>query len=393
LSLISTSNLILSLFLSGCKTNKSALNTDELYMHRCLELARMGIGNVAPNPMVGSVLVYQDRIIGEGYHMIYGQAHAEVNCINSVKEADRHLIPQSTLYVSLEPCAHYGKTPPCADLIIKMKIPRVVVGCRDPFIQVDGKGIERLIANGIDVKLGVLENACIELNKRFFTFHTLHRPYVMLKWAQTTDGKMASAVPEDSFLSQGEAKENRLLISNSYSNRLVHQWRSEEMAILIGTNTALADDPELTTRLWPGNNPVRLVVDLNLRLPASLKLFDGSVPTIIFNLQQHTLPLEKISATDLRTIGNGYYQVTEDVSLIHQIMNALVSMNILSVMVEGGARLLQSFIDEDLWDEARVITNEDLYIGDGLPVPVLKDVRLESAETILSDRISLYRHK
>ena len=362
-------------------------------MHRCLELARMGIGNVAPNPMVGSVLVYQDRIIGEGYHMIYGQAHAEVNCINSVKEADRHLIPQSTLYVSLEPCAHYGKTPPCADLIVKMKIPRVVVGCRDPFVQVDGKGIERLIANGIDVKLGVLESACIELNKRFFTFHTLHRPYVLLKWAQTMDGKMASAVPEDSFLSQGEAKQNRLLISNTYSNRLVHQWRSEEMAIMVGTNTALADDPELTARLWPGNNPVRLVVDLNLRLPASLKLFDGSVPTIIFNLLQHTLPLEKISATDLRTIGKAYYQVTEDVSLVHQIMNALVSMNILSVMVEGGARLLQSFIEEDIWDEARVITNEDLYIGEGLPVPVLKDVRLESAETIFSDRISLYGHQ
>lgn len=362
-------------------------------MHRCLELARLGAGNVSPNPMVGSVLVFQDRIIGEGYHMIYGQAHAEVNCINSVKEADRHLISQSTLYVSLEPCAHFGKTPPCADLIVRMKIPRVVVGCRDPFIQVDGKGIEKLKANGIEVKAGVLESDCIELNKRFFTFHTKHRPFVLLKWAQTMDGKMAFSQPEDYFISTRDAKQNRLLISNAYSNRLVHRWRSEEMAILVGTNTALYDDPELTTRLWPGKNPVRLVIDLQLRLPKTLRLFHSEVPTIIFNLHQQTLPLEKISATDLKTIGTGYYQVTEDVSIVHQVLNALVSMSIQSVLVEGGARLLQSFVDEDVWDEARIITNEELYIGEGLPAPVLNNFILERTEKVFSDKISVFRNK
>ena len=231
-------------------------------MHRCLELAQLAAGNTAPNPMVGSVLVHNDKIIGEGYHQVYGQAHAEVNCISSVKPEHQGLIPQSTIYVSLEPCAHFGKTPPCADLIIKHQIPKVVVGCRDPFVQVNGKGIEKLQAAGIEVTVGVLEKECKELNKRFFTFHTEHRPYIILKWAQTADLKIAA---EDY---------GRVLISNAQSNRIVHKWRSEEMAILVGTNTALFDDPELNTRLWPGGHPIRLVVDMNLRLPSSLKLFN-----------------------------------------------------------------------------------------------------------------------
>jgi diaminohydroxyphosphoribosylaminopyrimidine deaminase / 5-amino-6-(5-phosphoribosylamino)uracil reductase len=394
-------------------------------MHRCLELARLGMGNVAPNPMVGSVLVYDAKIIGEGYHQLYGEAHAEVNCINSVKEEDQSLIAKSVLYVSLEPCAHFGKTPPCADLIIKNKIPKVIVGCRDPFVQVNGKGIERLRSAGVEVIVGVLEKECKELNKRFFVFHTQHRPYIVLKWAETGDKKMGLPAPfrlppvgeatntqyplkqenfnndKDSQLSEslsvdsslnGGRREgaSRLLISNEYTNRLVHKWRSEEMAILVGTNTALFDDPSLTTRLWPGINPIRIVVDMNLRLPQSLKLFDGKTPTIIFNLHRHTLPFEKISATDLRAIGVGYYQVTEDVNLVHQMLNALYLMNIQSVMVEGGAQLLQSFIDDGSWDEARIITNENLVLGKGLPSPVLKDNQLTSTQNIAADAIRIY---
>lgn len=318
-------------------------------MHRCLQLARSGAGQVAPNPLVGAVLVHDGRIIGEGYHQRYGQAHAEVNCIASVKPGDRHLIPHSTLYVSLELCAHFGKTPPCADLIIKQKIPEVVVGCRDPFVQVNGKGIEKLQAAGVKVYPGVLEDECKALNKRFFTFHLSHRPYIVLKWAQTADGKISSGSRE------------RLLISNEYSNRLVHRWRSEEASILVGTNTVLADDPELTTRLWPGASPVRLVVDKELKLPPTLKLFNRQVKTIVFNTIKHGEEDNLL-----------YYQVTRDVSMVHQLVHALYQLNIQSVLVEGGARLLQSFIDEGLWDEARIITSPK-PAGAGLPAPHYPD--------------------
>ena len=351
-------------------------------MHRCLQMAELGRGSVAPNPMVGSVLVHNNKIIGEGYHQFYGEAHAEVNCINSVKAEDQPLISQATLYVSLEPCAHFGKTPPCADLIIKNKIQKVVVGCRDPFVQVNGKGIDKLLAAGVEVIAGVLESECKDLNKRFFIFHKEHRPYIILKWAETGDGKIANDLPE--------FDRTRLLISNEQTNRLVHKWRGEEMAILVGTNTALLDDPSLTTRLWPGRDPIRLVVDMDLRLPKSLQLFDGNAPTIVFNLHQHTLPLEKIAASDLRSIGVGYYQVTEDVSLVHQIMNALYQLNIQSVIVEGGAQLLQSFIDDNSWDEARIISNQDLIIGEGLPAPVLKNHCLVKRQNILTDILQVY---
>jgi len=353
---------------------------EELYMHRCLELAQLGAISVAPNPMVGAVLVYENKIIGEGYHQKYGEAHAEPNCIASVKEEDEHLIRQSALFVSLEPCAHFGKTPPCVDLIIQKKIPRVIVGCRDPFVEVNGKGIEKLKAAGIEVELGILEDECKELNKRFFTFHTQHRPYVILKWAQTLDNKIAN---EDY---------SRVLISGEATNRLVHEWRSEEMAIAIGTNTALFDDPELTTRLAPGKNPVRIVVDTDLRLPKSLKLFNSKTPTIVFNTKEHNLPLENISVRELKETEVGYYQVTEDVNLVHQMMNALYKMNIQSVLIEGGSYLLQSFIDDGVWDEARIITNEQLSIGAGLPAPILKDSLLQNSEQLFSDVIRTYKN-
>lgn len=345
-------------------------------MQRCLQLAALGVGNTAPNPMVGSVLVHNNRIIGEGYHQQHGQAHAEVNCIASVKEEDAPLISQSALYVSLEPCAHFGKTPPCADLIIGKGISKVVVGCRDPFAQVNGKGIEKLQAAGVEVIVSVLENECQALNKRFFTFHTKRRPCVILKWAQSGNQKIGSL--------NGE----RIFISNQYTNRIVHKWRSEEASILVGTNTALLDDPQLGARLWPGKNPLRLVVDMNLRLPKSLQLFDGSIPTIIFNKHQHSLPFEKLSPQNLS--GTQYYQITEDVRLVHQLLNGLYTLNIQSVLVEGGAQLLQSFIDEGLWDEARIITNEELIINHGLPAPKLLNERLIKSETLFSDTLRLY---
>ena len=348
-------------------------------MYRCLDLARLGTGNTAPNPIVGAVLVYEDRIIGEGYHKVYGEAHAEVNCIQSVKLEDQDLIRRSTLYVSLEPCAHFGKTPPCADLIISKNIPRVVIGCRDPFQEVNGKGIEKLKAAGVEVVSGVLEAECMEINKRFFTFHITHRPYIILKWAQSGNGKT------------GNSDHSRRLITNACSNRLVHKWRAEEMAIMVGTNTALYDDPELTTRLWPGKSPLRLVVDMNLRLPGHLKLFTTDTTTIVFNKYKHTLPLKKISFTDLRTFQLAYYQVTEDVNLVHQVTNALTQLNIQSLIIEGGTRLLQSFIDEGLWDEARVFTNQDLIIENGLAAPELKDHQLVSRKSIESDTLHIYQ--
>jgi diaminohydroxyphosphoribosylaminopyrimidine deaminase/5-amino-6-(5-phosphoribosylamino)uracil reductase len=343
---------------------------DLKYMHRCLELAKLGAGAVAPNPMVGAVLVHEDRIIGEGYHREYGKAHAEVNCVARVGEEDRKLIPASTLYVSLEPCSHFGKTPPCTDLIIREQIPRVVVGCRDPFKEVAGKGIEKLRLAGCLVTVGVLERECKELNKRFLTFHTAHRPYVILKWAQTANGKIGSSGNE------------RLLITNAFTDRYVHKWRSQEMGILIGTNTALLDNPRLTNRLWNGKSPVRLVVDMHLRLPPSLKIFDGEEPTVVFNALQHN------AEGAIK-----YYQVTEDVSIVHQILNACYEQGIQSIIVEGGARALQSFIDGGIWDEARVITNETLNADKGLPAPEFFGGTLVLSENIFSDRIDYYYNK
>lgn len=344
----------------------SLLAIHEKYMHRCFELALKGAGHVAPNPMVGAVLVHDGRIIGEGFHEKYGEAHAEVNCINSVKEEDKHLISQGKLYVSLEPCAHFGKTPPCSDLIIEKKIPEVVIGCRDPFKLVNGKGIEKLQAAGVKVVAGVLEEEAKNLNKRFLCFHTNHRPYIVLKWAQTADGKIAN----DDF--------SRIYISNEFSNRLVHKWRSEEAAILVGTNTARFDDPALTNRHWTGANPTRVVIDMHLQLPTHLKLFDGTVPTIIFNSIRHE------ERPNLR-----YYQVTEDVSIVHQVVNALYQLRIQSVLVEGGARLLQSFIDESVWDEIRMIRGHQ-SAGDGIPAPIIHNASWRQRETLDTDIIEYF---
>jgi diaminohydroxyphosphoribosylaminopyrimidine deaminase / 5-amino-6-(5-phosphoribosylamino)uracil reductase len=350
-----------------------ALTPDELYLYRCLALAKKGAGLVAPNPMVGAVLVYNNCIIGEGYHQQYGQAHAEVNCINSVKETDKLFIRKSTLYVSLEPCAHQGKTPPCTHFIIAHKIPRVVIGSTDPFSAVNGKGIAALQAAGVEVVTGILEKDSQELNKRFFTFHTQQRPYIILKWAQTNNHLIAGI------------HGRKLQISNPYTNKIVHRWRSEEAGILIGTRTALADQPALTNRLWkPTNdgNPIRLVIDKQLQIPTTTALFNNAAPTIVFNQKKH----EQINNIL-------YYLLASNNSWVKPLLNALFQLSINSVLVEGGAQLLQSFINENLWDEARVITNTTLHISEGIQAPTLASHLLTENYYIEKDQIAIYHRQ
>jgi diaminohydroxyphosphoribosylaminopyrimidine deaminase / 5-amino-6-(5-phosphoribosylamino)uracil reductase len=339
-----------------------------VFMQRCLQLADLGAGYTAPNPMVGAILVHDGRIIGEGYHEHYGGPHAEVNCIQSVKSADRSLIPSSTMYVSLEPCCHYGKTPPCTDLIIREKIPNLVIGCRDPFPEVNGKGIEKLIANGVNVEFPVLEDLSKEKNRRFFTFHQQKRPYIILKWVQSSNYKMAGKTSQ------------QIRISNAYSNRLVHKWRSEEAGILVGTTTALLDNPELTMRLWDGKNPVRIVLDRRLRLPDSLKIFDGKVPTIILNGKKENQSGELV-----------FKKINAEKHDIPSILSALHSSHILSILVEGGAKLLQSFIDSGFWDEIRIITNHELEIPEGISSPDFRHAKFLKSESYGSDTVRYYQ--
>ncbi|SHM08750.1 bifunctional diaminohydroxyphosphoribosylaminopyrimidine deaminase/5-amino-6-(5-phosphoribosylamino)uracil reductase RibD [Mucilaginibacter sp. OK098] len=324
----------------------------EKYMQRCIELAGLGIGTVSPNPMVGAVVVFEDKIIGEGYHHKYGEAHAEVNAINQVinnfPDASE-LLKQSTIYVSLEPCAHYGKTPPCADLIIKHQIPNVIVGCRDPFSQVDGKGIEKLKEAGIEVVVGVLEKECQWLNRRFFTRIQKHRPYIILKWAQTIDVFFA---PEDS---------SQHWITGIESRKLVHQWRSEEDAVLVGKNTAAIDNPQLNVRYAQGRSPKRVVIDRRLELNQNLNVFDQSVETLIFNEVK----------TDIN--GKNKYIALEDFDryVPQYILFQLYLQDIQSVIIEGGAHTLNSFIEADLWDEARIFTGEK-ELKTGIKAPSVK---------------------
>jgi diaminohydroxyphosphoribosylaminopyrimidine deaminase / 5-amino-6-(5-phosphoribosylamino)uracil reductase len=321
----------------------------EIYMRRCLELAELGIGSVSPNPMVGAVIVLDDKIIGEGYHQKYGETHAEVNAVNQViSKFDNYvdLLKRSTIYVSLEPCAHYGKTPPCADLIIKHQIPNVVVGCRDPFDQVNGKGIEKLQATNINVTLGVLEAECKWLNRRFFTRVQKHRPYIILKWAQTDDGFFA---PADG---------SQLWITGPESRRLVHQWRGEEDAILIGTNTAAIDNPQLNVRYGDGKSPKRVVIDRELKLNKNLNLFDQSIETMVFN--------EIKTEID----GKNKYIALEDFGryVPQYILYQLYMQDIQSVIIEGGAHTLNTFIEAGLWDEARIFTGSAI-LKHGIKAP------------------------
>lgn len=329
------------------------MSTPQIFMQRCLDLALLGMGNVAPNPMVGCVIVYNGIIIGEGYHEIIGGPHAEVNAIQSVQQ--RELLAHSTLYVSLEPCAHYGKTPPCSNLIIETGIPHVVIGIPDPFTKVAGKGIERLKEAGIRVEVGILENECRELNRRFFTFHEKKRPYIVLKWAQTLDG----------FIDTDRSETiHPTWITNALAKRLVHRQRSEESAVLIGTNTAKYDNPALTVREWKGNQPVRMVIDRTGRLDAGLQLFDGKVPTWIFtSVRKEDKELEQYIILDFNQ------------DILPQMLEELHRRNILSVVVEGGSFLLNSFLRDGLWDEAFVYTGNQ-YFGKGVKAPAI------SGETI-----------
>lgn len=304
------------------------MTKDEKYIRRCIQLARNGMCNAAPNPMVGAVIVHNDRIIGEGYHARCGEGHAEVNAIRSVK--DESLLQESTIYVSLEPCSHYGKTPPCADLIIRKGIPRVVVGCVDPFSLVSGRGIQKLKDAGIDVKVGVLEAECRQLIKRFVTFNTQQRPYITLKWAESADG----------FIDINREEGQPVVLSTPITLMYVHKQRAEHHAILVGRRTALLDNPSLTTRNWYGKNPVRLVIDKELTLPTSLKLFDGSAPTWIFTAQ------DKASTSQ-----GTYFKLDFSRSILPQILQKLYENKLQALLVEGGSQLLQSFIDEGLWDE------------------------------------------
>ena len=312
-------------------------------MHRCIQLAKCGEAGAPPNPMVGAVIVCDGRIIGEGFHRRCGGPHAEVNAINSVQ--DKHLLSRSTIYVSLEPCAHYGKTPPCADLIIKSGIPRVVIGCTDPFAKVNGLGIKKLQDAGCEVEVGVLEEACRELNRRFFTFHQEHRPWITLKWAQSKDGYINGK------------------FSNALTQTLVHRLRARSGAILVGTRTALIDDPTLTTRYWSGPNPLRLTIDRHNILPPTLHIKDGSTPTYIYHEES-----------------------------IGEILQDLYARGIQSLLVEGGAKLLQSFIDKGLWDEARIET-APFCLDEGVAAPILKNEQLRSEQNIGGNIVRQYLHQ
>ncbi|WP_316835551.1 bifunctional diaminohydroxyphosphoribosylaminopyrimidine deaminase/5-amino-6-(5-phosphoribosylamino)uracil reductase RibD [Pedobacter nutrimenti] len=345
---------------------------DELYMQRCLELAELGMASVSPNPMVGCVIVNNHKIIGEGYHQKIGQAHAEVNAIRSVLEKygeqAESLLKEATVYVSLEPCAHFGKTPPCADLLIKHQVKKVVIGNRDPFPDVNGKGISKLENAGIEVIHGVLEEQCRQLNRRFFTRIEKQRPYIILKWAQTANGFFAPLKPSMQW------------ITGALSKKLVHKWRGEEDAILVGKKTVLTDNPELTTRAWHGKNPIRIVIDKNLEIPSDKNIYNDAVKTIIFN--------------ELKTdvMNNLHYVQMEDMQyyLPQKIAFQLYLMDVQSVMIEGGANILNQFLSANLWDEARVLTSPVSWES-GISAPRING-NLVSVSPINEDQLILYKN-
>jgi diaminohydroxyphosphoribosylaminopyrimidine deaminase/5-amino-6-(5-phosphoribosylamino)uracil reductase len=331
------------------------LKSHEVYISRCIEIAKNGLGNTRPNPMVGAVIVYNNKIIGEGYTSAYGGSHAEVNAINSV--GNKSLLKEATLYVTLEPCSHFGKTPPCSDLIIKHKIPNVVIGCIDDNIKVAGQGIKKLKNAGCKVIVGVLKHECKTHHKRFFTFHNKKRPYIILKWAETPDGFIAPKTKQE---------QKPVWITNSYSRQLVHKWRSEEQAILVGTNTVLEDNPSLTTRTWTGENPIRVVIDENEKLPKTLNVFNNETETIL--------------------VSNKIIDFSKNV--VQQICDLLLKKNINSIIIEGGAKTLQTFIDTNFWDEARVFIGPSKFIN-GIKAPKLRG-KLISEEKIDTDNLKIY---
>lgn len=348
------------------------MNLHEKYIKRCIELAKNGLGTTYPNPMVGSVIVLNNIIIGEGWHKKAGDPHAEVNAINSVK--DSTLLKDATIYVSLEPCSHFGKTPPCANLIVASGIKNVVIGIVDFNSKVSGRGVQYLKDNGCKVTVGVLEEECHILNKRFFTFHTKRRPFVILKWAVTKDGfidKLRDATSENT----------PNWISNEYSQQYVHKMRAEEQAILVGTNTALNDNPTLNVRTWTGNNPIRVVLDRTLKIPTNYNLMSDGIKTIVFSEVKH--------AEDL--FGNVIYEcINFNNKVPEQICEVLYNYEIQSVIIEGGKQTLQSFIDANLWDEAYVFVG-NVSFNQGLPAPELQERSVE-VRNFLDDVLNIFKN-
>ncbi|MBS1783269.1 MAG: bifunctional diaminohydroxyphosphoribosylaminopyrimidine deaminase/5-amino-6-(5-phosphoribosylamino)uracil reductase RibD [Bacteroidetes bacterium] len=340
----------------------------ETYIRRCLDLAEKGSGNTAPNPMVGAVLVFDNRIIGEGYHAQYGACHAEVACIENVSSWDRQLIPNSTLYVSLEPCAHHGKTPPCANRIVQEGIKNVVVCQADPFAKVNGRGFEILRSNGITVTENILAEEGRWQNRRFLCFHEKKRPYIILKWAETTQGFFA---PQD---------RSRWQISNKQAQQLTHKWRTEESAILVGTRTALHDNPQLNARYWKGKQPLRIVLDRALALPETLHLLDGSIPTWIINERKENC-LDKTQ----------YIQLPFNENLLPALLSRLYQQNILSLIVEGGAQLIEAFIDASLWDEARIFRAPS-ELQEGIAAPTLQHSHEMAHHQLGNNSLRIYAH-
>jgi diaminohydroxyphosphoribosylaminopyrimidine deaminase / 5-amino-6-(5-phosphoribosylamino)uracil reductase len=346
------------------------MNTHEKYMQRCLELAARGLGHVSPNPMVGAVIVHNDVIIGEGFHEVYGGPHAEVNAIASVD--DEQLLSDSTLYISLEPCVHQGKTPPCTDLILEKKIPRVVFACFDPNPLVSGKGMTRLVQAGVDVNAGVSEAAALQRNKRFITFFEQKRPYIILKWAQTDDGFIDHE--------REEMGGQRAMVSGEEAQRLVHQWRGEEQAICVGTNTVIEDNPLLTVRLGEGKNPLRITFDRQGRISSDANIFNEEADTLIFS--------EGIA---LKNKHSEFIPIDFEHKPLQQMMQILAERKIQSVLVEGGAKLLQSFIDQGLWDEARIFYAPEKFES-GIKAPEFSERAVEELP-IGKDTLRIYyRH-
>ncbi len=353
---------------------------DKMYMARCLELAQDGQGNVAPNPMVGALIVHNNKIIGEGYHVKHGESHAEINAINSVK--DKSLLKESTLYLTLEPCSHFGKTPPCTDTIIELGIPRIVIATMDVNPKVFGRGIELLRKAGRDVTVGVLEDESRELNRRFFTYHSKKRPYIILKWAQTLDGYLdAIRKPEDPVAP--------IWITNELSRSLVHRWRSEEQAILIGTKTVEKDNPMLNVRDWSGRTPTRVIIDRKLRLPIEAHVFDGSIPTLLFIGNNATASVRKPEFAAIPNLELITIDFAKGMEM--QLLKELFDRNIISVMIEGGAMLIDSFVKKNLWDEARVFVGNNFFY-DGVKAPSF--VREQCTYDVLGDsKLFTYRNR
>ena len=337
----------------------------EFYIKRCIELAQKATGKTYPNPLVGAVIVHNGKIIGEGFHQKAGEPHAEINAINSVKKPE--LLPESTIYVSLEPCAHFGKTPPCSFKLREIGFKKVVIGAMDSHDKVNGKGKKILMDAGIETLSGILENECRELNKRFFTFHEKKRPFIILKWAESNDG----------FIDK-DFKPTK--ISNELASQFVHQIRSEEHAILVGTQTALTDNPSLTTRLVEGRNPVRILIDFDLKVPQNFKIYNDEAPTLIFNQEKEA------------DEGNIKFIKISKENFLEELMQKLFENQIQSVLVEGGSRTLQTFINANLWDETIIIKNENLILENGTKAPNFEG-NLTEEKIFRDNKVSFYRNK